>query len=152
MDETLRVLLVEDSDTDAALTQAILAKETDRGETAGIHFEVTRCRRLEDAINLSVAGFDAAILDLILPDSRGLPTLVDFQRGAGTIPTVVLTGSHEPERAIEAILSGAQEFIRKDDMKGLPRAVYFSILRSAASGSMQERLVDAVQRRARDLL
>ncbi len=149
--ERLRILLVEDSDADAAITQAILDKESGEGATAGITLEVMRVKRLNDALDaIDSQAFDAAVLDLSLPDSRGLPTLVEFQQAAGDLPVVVLTGTHEPERAIEAILSGAQEFIRKDErMDGLARAVYFSILRTAADRQVRDNVISAVQRRSR---
>ncbi len=149
--ERLRILLVEDSDADAAITKAILDKESGEGATAGIGLEVVRVKRLNEALDaIDHESFDAAVLDLSLPDSRGLPTLVEFQQAAGDLPVVVLTATHEPERAIEALLSGAQEFIRKDErMDGLARAVYFSILRTAAKGQVRDNVISAVQRRSR---
>lgn len=152
--ERLSILLIEDSDADAAITERVLAKESDEGATSGVTLDVQRVRRLGEALEaIDRQRFDAAILDLSLPDSRGIPTLVEFQQASGDLPVVVLTGTHEPERAIEAILSGAQEFLRKDDrMEGLARAVYFSILRAAATQQVAANKIAAVQRRSRNYL
>jgi PleD family two-component response regulator len=73
----IRVLLIEDSPSDARIAAELL------GEDAG--FELTHVDRLsEAAARLDKGGFDAILLDLMLPDSSGLATVnsVLFARAA----------------------------------------------------------------------
>jgi two-component system, cell cycle response regulator len=66
----IKVLLVEDNDIDARLTQDILA------EWSQEQFEITHVSRLSEAFtHLARARFDAVLLDLSLPDGYGLSTV-----------------------------------------------------------------------------
>ena len=66
----LKVLLVEDSETDVLI--AVVALSTKQ-------FRVHNIQRLTDAFKkLSEEEFDAILLDLGLPDSEGLETLREF--------------------------------------------------------------------------
>ena len=65
--ETLRVLVVEDSRDQAELVEDILAS------IAHYHATVTHAERLASALRLlDTESFDLILLDLNLPDSRGL--------------------------------------------------------------------------------
>jgi diguanylate cyclase (GGDEF)-like protein len=56
-------------------------------------------------------GIDIIVLDLSLPDSRGIQTLTEFQSKVSHIPIVILTAldSHE----IEAVRKGAEDYLVK---------------------------------------
>ena len=65
----IRVLLVEDNVPYALLLQDHLARAAGR-------FEVTHVERMAEAVRrLQDGDFDAVLLDLSLPDSRGLATV-----------------------------------------------------------------------------
>ena len=62
---------------------------------------------------LSKESFDAIILDLNLPDGSGLDWIATLRRNHPDMTIVVITGSGECGLAIESILRGADEFLRK---------------------------------------
>src|SRR5712691_1825874 len=82
-----QVLLVEDNPGDATLIQEMLS-EVERADY--------RCQfadRLSTALaQLSSASVDVVLLDLSLPDSKGLGTLVKLRASQPGLPIVVLTG------------------------------------------------------------
>jgi len=83
----LKILLVEDSDIDARLTQDILA------EWSIEQFDVVHVARLGEAFShLARSRFDAVLLDLSLPDGHGLSTLRQMQAANPTIPIIILSG------------------------------------------------------------
>ena len=68
-DESKNLLLVEDNPADAALTAALL-------EGADVSFEILTASSLQQALTmLDECNIDALVLDLNLPDSRGVETL-----------------------------------------------------------------------------
>jgi DNA-binding response OmpR family regulator len=61
---------------------------------------------------------DARLLDLNLPDSQGLDTLVELQRERPGVPVVVLTGRNDEELAVKAVQAGAQDCLPKEVFDG----------------------------------
>ena len=70
-------------------------------------------------------SIEAVILDLSLPDSRGIETFDKVSMGAPGIPILVLSDPSTEEVAKEAVRRGAQDYLPKDrlDAYSLPRAV-----------------------------
>lgn len=83
-----RILLVEDSRSDARLLEATL-------QDAGVHrFQLTHVERLDEALAaLGEGGIDIVLLDLHLPDSQGLETLAELKREQPGVPVVVSPAS-----------------------------------------------------------
>ncbi len=77
--------------------------------------------------------YDVILLDLNLPDSRGLDTVASACRRAGNVPIVVLTCFEDEALGLAAIGLGAQDYLIKDrlNMILLGRAIRFAIERSA---------------------
>ena len=99
------LLIIED---DPALNQMLSLHFEDQG--FGV-FSAEQC-----AAGLQIAGserVDVILLDQQLPDGEGialLPRLIEVQPAAGII---MMTGQHDLELAIQAIKSGATDFIHK---------------------------------------
>ena len=109
MDETLRILLVEDN-----LGDAVLLRETLRDWRKESWFELHHVTRLEDGIlSLATSKFDLVLLDLSLPDAHGLETLSRTRAACGATPIVVLTGMNDETVAIRAVQEGAQDYLVK---------------------------------------
>lgn len=112
---TIQVLLVEDNEGDAALVEASLAEEC-TGSPLRPMVALTRARSLAEA---RAALRDhmpfVVLLDLGLPDSVGLETL-SAMRAACDLPIVVLTGLADEETALEALKTGAQDYLFKGDV------------------------------------
>jgi signal transduction histidine kinase len=136
--ERIRLLLVEADQVAARMLQ----RELREGDPA---FEVATVDRLEAALDhLGEAPTDAVLVDLSLPDSRGLETLSALRSGALALPIVVLAGGDDEELALRALGGGASDHLVKGRVTGdlVARAVRFAIER--------ERLVAAERESRRD--
>ena len=116
MDERpTRLLLVEDNPTDVAIALDALAQ----GQKRGQFFAVEQVKRLDDAITkLAAQAFDVVLLDLDLPDSHGLGTLLAVRRASSDVPIVICSGIENEETAIAALKQGAQEYLVKGRITG----------------------------------
>jgi signal transduction histidine kinase len=122
---TLRVLLVEDSPSDALLVDASLQS----GRTASV---LTTCDRLAAAETLlSREEFDVVLLDLSLPDGTGLENYRRLARVVPRTPIIVLTGVADEGLAMEAISTGAADYQTKGatDAPMLERSIRYAIER-----------------------
>lgn len=107
--ERIKILLVEDNPGDAFLIKESLNKRQT------MKFEVSQVERLKDAFSsLENGTFDIILLDLFLPDSRGLDTFREILPKANHLPIVVLTGLNDEEIAIQAVRLGAQDYLKKE--------------------------------------
>jgi len=106
--DLIRVLLIEDNPGDARLIRDTLAQmELPRFELAHVDRLATGLARLaQDDV-------DVVLLDLSLPDSQGLATLVECQANAPRVPIVVLTGLADEATALKALQQGAQDYLVK---------------------------------------
>jgi len=125
----VRVLLVEDNAADAEATADALAFARSPRCT------VTHAARLEDARAL-LAGqrFDVVLLDLGLPDSRGLEGVRELRAAAPETAIVVLSGMGSEAVALDALTNGAQDYLVKGQASddALQRSIRFAIARREA--------------------
>lgn len=124
--KTMKVLLVEDSQAIAQQIRLFL-----QGDGALV-FTITHSTELARALELvGTEEFDVILLDLGLPDSSGLETFTRVNEKAPHIPTVVFTGTDDEHLAMEALRTGAQDYLVKGyvDGKLLRRAISYSIER-----------------------
>lgn len=121
-----RVLLVEDQLDYASLLEKRLSRQTHPS------FQVTCAERLQSGLEvLAKGGIDVVLLDLTLPDSRGLETFLAVQKQAPNVPVVILTGTDNEGVGLEAVQRGAQDYLVKGqvDGKAIPRILGFAIER-----------------------
>jgi CheY-like chemotaxis protein len=98
---SVRVLLVEDSPTDALLISSLLGGDPDS-------FTVTHVGTLADGLaQLEATDFDLVILDLILPDSEGLATFETLSNLHPGTAVVVATGMSDDTLGLAAVARGA---------------------------------------------
>jgi DNA-binding NarL/FixJ family response regulator/HPt (histidine-containing phosphotransfer) domain-containing protein len=123
-DPALHVLVVEDNPGDARLVEWALAHEPGGGFTS------EHAGRVAAAIERVATGaVGAVLLDLGLPDSRGMDGLRRVRAAAPSVPVIVLTGSEDPALVRQALLAGAQDY----QVKGIfPPGHLAEILRGAA--------------------
>ncbi len=124
----LDVLVVEDSPQDAELVEASLRKHSIA------RFRCLRAGSLAEGLDLlRHRSFDAVLLDLGLPDSKGLAGLDRIHGEKPELPVIVLTGQDDEKLALEAIDHGAREYLVKDVLipQGplLPRTLFHNIFR-----------------------
>ena len=104
----MRVLLVEDSPSDARIVKRLLGM-------LSFPAEVVHVERVSAAIaECKAAQFEAAFLDLALPDAWGIEVVEAMVREAPAVALIVLTGSDDDALGIQSVKAGAQDFVRKD--------------------------------------
>lgn len=136
----LQILLVEDDEGIVELIRTILESD------AMGPFTVTSAITLEEGRRrIREETFDAVILDLGLPDSRGLATFLGFQLAAPGVPVVILTGDEDPGLALDAIRRGAEDYVVKQHMRmeALPHVVRIAHVRHRIRRDSQRQLHDA---------
>ena len=110
--KTLHVLLVEDDPADAFLIRTMLE------EAKGTSFAANVAGSLREALAwLSANPCQAVVLDLSLPDSRGLATFHQLRQHHPALPVVVLTGLDDESLALQAVSEGAQDFLVKGQVR-----------------------------------
>ena len=127
----MRILLVEDNPDDAQMVEWMLTRSTD-SEQQPVLLEIESIAHAgslsEGRDELEHFDPDIALLDLNLPDSKGIETVERFGRHPHYPPFVVLTGYEERELGVQAIEHGAQDYLYKGT---LTRQVLFRTLRYA---------------------
>jgi signal transduction histidine kinase/DNA-binding NarL/FixJ family response regulator len=102
------LLLLEDNEADARFLMELLEGADDPS------WHITHAKQLDDALErLSQTQFDIALLDLSLPDSKGLETLVRVRSVAPDLPIVILTERDDRQISLQALAQGAQDFLVK---------------------------------------
>lgn len=119
----VQLLLVEDNLGDARLAEEALR------DMPGVHMTLHTVTSLAAAIaRVRALPPDIVLLDLSLPDSHGIATLLRLKAEAPDVPIVILTGQDDDEVAMLAVEEGAQDYIAKSRLDGytLVRAVRYA--------------------------
>jgi len=127
--KTIRVLLIEDDPDDVFLLKASLA------EVGAVKVKLAHADCLSSGlIQLAEHRYDVVLLDLNLPDSRGLETLTTIRKKFPEVPIVVLSGLADDVTTIEAVRQGAQDYLVKGEISGqmLVRVLRYAIERKQA--------------------
>jgi CheY-like chemotaxis protein/MinD-like ATPase involved in chromosome partitioning or flagellar assembly len=133
-DAPIRVLLIEDNAGDRRLTQEML-------RDGGRPFECVIAERLSEAIDLLAdKTIEAILLDLSLPDGRGLDALSRVRARAPHLPILILTGMDDEGLARQAVRDGAQEYLVKGELlsKTLIRSLHNSVERNRAQRQLSQ--------------
>lgn len=126
--EPVQILLIEDNEGDGRLVSELLRMEGSFG------FDMTTVPTLAEATSrIRQGGIDIVLLDLALPDSRGVETLRSVLAENPAMPVVVLTGDEDGRLAMRAVQVGAQDFLLKQSLSGqaLTKAIRYSLERAA---------------------
>ncbi len=117
MNKKLRVLVVEDSEDDYLLVQRTLKK-------GGYDVE---CLRVDNAGAMSAAlessSWDLVISDYSMPQFDGLKALRLLQKYKLDIPFIIVSGVIGENVAVEAMKSGAHDYLLKNNLRRLLPAV-----------------------------
>ncbi len=117
MKQTLNVLLIEDSENDAALLEIEL-------ERAGY---APHCSRVETAEGLRAAlerqSWDVIIADYVMPHYNGLAALGLVKEKGLDLPFIVVSGHITDATAVAAMKAGAHDYVMKDNLARLGPAV-----------------------------
>ncbi len=130
----LNILVVEDEVVNSTLLQAALSKsplsisEVKSAESLSASFEL-----------LDENKFDVVLLDLNLPDSKGLDTLARVSQRYPRLAIVVITGEYGEDLGLEAVAGGAQEYLIKGkyDLHSLSKSIHYAIQRKQSEESLR---------------
>ena len=113
----LNVLLIDESEDDAALLISELAK-------AGYDAHVTRVDT-PDALVASLAhrSWDVAFSDYSLQSMTGAHAMTLVREHAGELPFIFVSGPHDDDAVVEAMRIGANDFITKGNLGRLASSV-----------------------------
>ena len=139
MSRVTKLLLVEDNQGDAGLLRAALGEIS----TPDDQFQSVHAVRLGQAFEYAAKmSFDLILLDLSLPDAKGLDTVTRMTAAAPSVPIVVMTGMNDQSVAIEAMRLGAQDYLVKGqvDEATLGRTIRYAIERKKAEAEINRQL------------
>ena len=148
-----KVLLIEDDTVNAKVIRRFLSKPGHSSLAENTSFEVNIANSLATGIEQLAGGdFDVVLLDLMLPDSQGLNTLVRLLEQNPAIPVVVQTSSEDRTLVVKAFQLGAHGYLPKRD---LDSNLLVYAIRLAIERRMQMSLLEATkqqQQREREFL
>ncbi len=101
----MRVLLIED---DTVLGAAVRDQIVSDGHTVDW---VTRLDEAGD--HVAAASYDLILLDLMLPDGRGIPFLKTLRVRGDVTPVIILTALDQISDRIEGLNAGADDYLVK---------------------------------------
>ena len=101
----MRILVIED---EARITEILQEALTRAGFTVD---SAIRCAEARDA--LSLTAYDAAVLDLGLPDGDGRTLLAELQSSRNKVPVLVLTARDAVEDRVSGLDAGADDYLVK---------------------------------------
>jgi len=134
------ILLVDDDPQDRRLVKVILARSNPPGQ-----FNVDDACTLSEAIKcLNNGDYDITLLDLNLPDSRGIDTVQDTKKANSDASIVVLTGLDDEETGLQAIRNGADDYLVKG--RSLEHMLVRTIRYSLERKRVRQRLTETENR------
>ncbi len=128
--ESMNVLLVEDDTVYATAVQESILRAGARAFNPSIN--VQWATNLTHAFDLLQQGpMEAVLLDLSLPDSRGIEGIRRLRQAHPDVPLVVLTGRDDDQLSVQALRAGAEDYLLKGEVNGraLVRALRYAMER-----------------------
>ncbi|HEY4309700.1 MAG TPA: ATP-binding protein [Pirellulales bacterium] len=148
---SIRLLLIEDNPADVRLTREALVDST------ATPLVVEHCPTLDAGLRrLTESGVDCVLLDLELPDSRGLDTFRAIHDAVPHLPVIILSSCDNDDLALRAVQAGAQDYLPKGEVTGplLVRCVRYALERKKAQRqtmALNSELERRVRERTREL-
>ncbi len=151
--EPIRIMLIEDSVFATKHVQKMLAEVKSPQFEAELYCADRISAGLEYLANNKA---DVILLDLTLPDSHGLDTLIKICTQVPEVPVVVLTGLGDEMLAKEAVQKGAQDYLVKGQIGSnlLRRSILYSIERKKVERELKkyrDHLEELVKERTAEL-
>jgi PAS domain S-box-containing protein len=107
VDQPLRVLHLEDNARDAELVRDLL-------EAGGVVCDITRVQTREEFVASLQNGFDVILADYSLPSFDGMSALKIAALRSPDVPFIFVSGALGEELAIEALKTGATDYVLKE--------------------------------------
>lgn len=137
------LLIVEDNAADSAYILTLLT------ESRHSEFVPIVAQTITEALHImSQRDIDIITLDLFLPDSTGLGTLLALRARASDVPIVVVTGLDDQKVAQEALYYGAHAYLIKGEFDA---GRLLNAMTKAVAVQSQLSLVAAIKRMKKSL-
>ena len=132
--KSLKILVVEDDLVNKTLLETLLAQSS--LQIADILFAESLADSLEAIKNNDT---DIVLLDLNLPDSRGLDTLAPILSRHPQMAIVVITGGYGEDLGLKAVSMGAQDYLQKGkyNVDILTKSINYAIKRKKVEHKLQ---------------
>lgn len=141
-DEYYKVLLVEDNPVNVKLIERLLFPTSSGHLNDHISFDLTSVSTLSSAIaKVNQEKFDVILLDLMLPDSEGINSLISLKKYTNSTPIVVQTGSADETLMVKCFQLGVHGYLRKVnlDRNILVYAIQLSVQRQSYINNLEAR-------------
>lgn len=128
----MHVLIVEDSITQARVHELNLSRYDFNVSKAGTLAEAEDC--------LAEHHVDVILLDLNLPDSKGIDTFFCVHKAAEGVPIVLVSSISDESIAVEALQGGAQDYLIKGHAndREIKRCLVHAVERSRVEKRLRE--------------
>lgn len=129
-----RILIVDDEESIRRSLELILQNT----------FDVSTAENGEEAIKtINQKAPDVVLLDVMMPKLDGLETLSLIRKNYGQVPVIMLTAAGEVKTAVEAMKSGALDYLKKPfDVEELTRIILSAL---STSGISKEIIGESVE-------
>jgi pilus assembly protein CpaE len=126
MKDELSVLLIDGEEQSVAQMRADLEKS--ESPAMRVQWAGALARAVE---LLAGASFDAIVLRLDLPDSKGFESLAQLRRHQGEAALIVVTEKVDHELALKSLRAGAEESLTREEVRapGLGRRLHYAVER-----------------------
>jgi len=130
--KNIRVLLIEDNPHDAEIVGRLLKR------VQNIKFNITCADNLKKGLSyIGKKFFDVILLDLMLPNGKGMYVFDSVHIKCKDIPIVIVSGYED--HAIEAVKNGAQDYLVKPfKIEQLVTSINYAIARKKAEAECHE--------------
>ncbi|QLE39575.1 response regulator [Nostoc sp. C052] len=141
MEETLKILVVDDDEVDRIAIRSALTK-------AGVQMELSEVGGANEAFSaLSTTVYDCVFLDYRLPDQDGLTLVRQLRSSEIKVPLVVLTGQGDEHITLQLLKAGATDYLSKSRIS--PETLS-QVLRSAIRIYQAEMQADLASQQLRE--
>lgn len=122
----MNILIVEDNPGDTLLLKTALSESS--FHNAVIHCAST-IQQSKEFINSNI---ELVLVDLGLPDSDGVDTVLAINELYAECAVIVLTGMHDEQIAVHSLREGVQNYLNKSELSGpvIDRAIRYSFERN----------------------
>jgi diguanylate cyclase (GGDEF)-like protein len=143
MDKELRILLVEDVETDAELE----VRELKRAGLRVAHQRV----ETEDSFRRAIQGFQPHLIisDFSMPQFDGMWALSLARELAPDVPFIFVSGTIGEEYAIRALKNGATDYVLKSNLVRLPASVERALQDNAERAARRKAELELEETRSR---
>ncbi len=137
----MRILILEDNKSDADLSQRAIKRAFD-GCTVDIAPMLADAKKLLD----KGKNYDAALLDMNLPDGSGLEILNEIRQAGLSTAVIMFTSAGNEELAVAALRAGADDYIAKKPnyTEKLPNVIRFALEGFQKKKQIQEATINVL--------